>query len=95
MLKGYEEKYFQEIIDKYYLSNKSSHISGFVEEHKKNNIVRLRKDDDLVEMLIKEYILNIFPIQKNENYKIKKETIVNLFSLDLIITSLCIKNKYL
>jgi len=93
-LKGKEKFYYDKIIDKYYKSNRASHITGYIEEFQKNNIIGFSKNDDIIKKLINDYIYTIFGIDNNENYKEKKKFISNLFNLPPIVSYLCEKNIY-
>ena len=70
-LNGNEKLYYMTLINKYYESNKSSHITGYIEEYKKKDIIGLSKDDDITRKLINEYISTIFQIKNDENFSEK------------------------
>ena len=93
-LNGNEKLYYMTLINKYYESNKSSHITGYIEEYKKKDIIGLSKDDDITRKLINEYISTIFQIKNDENFSEKKKFISDLFNLPPIVTYLCKNNIY-
>ena len=89
-LKGKEQVYFIKLIDDYYHSNELSHITGLLEDYKKKYIVGL-SNINLKQKIISDYILNIFGVEKDENYNNKKSYIMEVFELNEII-SLVFKN---
>ena len=89
LLKGKEKFYFDKVIDKYYHSNEVSHFTGLIAEYKKNN-----DEENIAQEIIKDYLVNMFGIEQNENYKKTKEYLVNLFGLNYIISDLYKQKKY-
>ena len=82
ILKGKEQYYFRQLIDKYFESNDKSHISGLFGNY--NNV----KGKNIVQDVKRLYISKIFDLNNVSNLFDEKIYISNLFGLDNIIWKL-------
>ena len=92
ILKDKEKIYFKKICDKYYNSNEESHFSGLLKNYMKND--EKISYNKITEKIIKDYLLHILEISKNENYRTEMNFIIKLFHLNNIAAFLCKAKKY-
>lgn len=90
LLIGKEKIYFNKIVEKYYHSNNESHFTGLLDEYNNNYF---DKNSDITQNIIKDYLLRVFGIEQNEDYKNVKDYLVKLFDLKSVVRFLYKKKK--